>query len=362
MKKLEDLAVLERIVEEYNGLSLNHRLIIYHFGACFDEMVEDINVTLSRLLVSKTKQTCRNVLLANFDTMTKTSHWLNCKLFNDLPKEKSIKLQKKVEEMVNLMNALVLKIIRVDSDYAERFFKRLKERYNKINVYEYDLWKAQLPKLTIKLILEFQAELTAKMLIMGILKYDRMPSDEEMEGVRLDLLKKKLRHDMQLPEYFPAECAKLRRYSHWEGELFIVDYPMIRDYLFKVFGKLTKEQHIAIFEYDAQMKAIHKDLKDLIEASKKSTEVLFSDKAMKYWQRLEEQGFVDQSYMLMPDTTRQQAMLIAEPFAEKLGLKSKWKPFEDHWGIKNLAQEKYELQQTGLMPPRFRDIGVIFED
>ena len=75
-----------------------------------------------------------------------------------------------------------------------------------------------------------------------------------------------------------------------------------------------------------------------------------------------EQGFVDNRFMLLPTTTRQQAMYIAEPFAEKLGLKSKWKPFEDFWGIKNLAQEKWNFQQTAVLPLRHKDIDKIFDD
>ena len=89
---------------------------------------------------------------------------------------------------------------------------------------------------------------------------------------------------------------------------------------------------------------------------------LATEKAMKYWKRLMEQGFVDNRFMLLPTTTRQQAMYIAEPFAEKLGLKSKWKPFEDFWGIKNLAQEKWNFQQTAVLPLRHKDIDKIFED
>ena len=53
---------------------------------------------------------------------------------------------------------------------------------------------------------------------------------------------------------------------------------------------------------------------------------------------------------------------IVEPFAEKLGLKKRWKPFEDLWGIKNLAQEKWSCQQTGLMPARYQDIDKVFAD
>ena len=89
---------------------------------------------------------------------------------------------------------------------------------------------------------------------------------------------------------------------------------------------------------------------------------LTSTEAMRYWKRLEEQGFVDSDCQLLPETSRRQAMYIADIFSDKLGLKSKWKPFENLWGISNLAQEKYKMQETGAMPKRYRDIDKVFAD
>ena len=89
---------------------------------------------------------------------------------------------------------------------------------------------------------------------------------------------------------------------------------------------------------------------------------LESDEAKKYWLRLEEAGFVDAKHALMPETTRKQAMYIAELFAEKLNIKTKWKTFEQLWGISNLAQEKWDMQETGNTPSRSKEIDKIFED
>jgi len=92
------------------------------------------------------------------------------------------------------------------------------------------------------------------------------------------------------------------------------------------------------------------------------TGVLASEKAVKYWEQLVEQQFVDQHYMLLASTTRQQAMYIAELFAEKLELEDKWKTFEDFWGINNLAQEKYKCTELGKLPARSNVIDMIFKD
>ena len=89
---------------------------------------------------------------------------------------------------------------------------------------------------------------------------------------------------------------------------------------------------------------------------------LTSTEAMRYWKRLEEQGFVDSDCQLLPETSRRQAMYIADIFSDKLMLKPKRKPFENLWGISNLAQEKYKMQETGAMPKRYKDIDKAFAD
>ena len=85
--------------------------------------------------------------------------------------------------------------------------------------------------------------------------------------------------------------------------------------------------------------------------------------AKNYWQRLRDAGFVDENCMLLQTTTRQQTWYIAELFAEKLQLVGvKWKPFQDLWNIRNLAQEKKHAQDTGVLPTRHKDIDAVFQD
>jgi len=107
---------------------------------------------------------------------------------------------------------------------------------------------------------------------------------------------------------------------------------------------------------------VRKNDVSLPENEEKLSGVLASEEAMRYWKRLQEAGFVDERCQLKQDTTRKQAMYIAEVFAERLGIGSKWKTFERLWGISNLAQEKWDFQQTGTLPSRSKEIDRIFED
>lgn len=100
----------------------------------------------------------------------------------------------------------------------------------------------------------------------------------------------------------------------------------------------------------------------LSDREQKLPDVLASEEAMRYWERLRQKGFVDEHCQLKPETTRKQAMYIAELFAERLNIKSKWKTFEQLWGISNLAQEKWNMLETGTTPSRSNEIDLIFKD
>ena len=89
---------------------------------------------------------------------------------------------------------------------------------------------------------------------------------------------------------------------------------------------------------------------------------LASPKAKIYWEKLEKKGFVDNNCKLMPGVSRMEAMYIAKSFAEKLKLESKWKPFEELWSLKNMAQDSYKRDASNSTVRREADIDEVFKD
>ena len=127
--------------------------------------------------------------------------------------------------------------------------------------------------------------------------------------------------------------------------------------------KKAKDRRNDFLKYMMKIDLAQQDMTALRVAEKNALpSELGSAEALRYWQRLLEKGFGEDNFKLASETTRKQAMYIAESFAEKLGLRSKWKLFQDFWGINGLAQEKWEMQQTGTMPTRYKEIDEIFKD
>ena len=262
MAKLSQLLTLERMLNAYDNMNFYDAQLANYQAICINGLLDITIAKLIRQLDSKTPLSCRNVLEANFETMTKAAHWLKCRLFTDLPEAMGMALREKIVQMVDLLKALMVKIIDVD-EFAERFFERLKKRYRTRRTTDYELWKARQSKITIKRLVRYQVDLTAEMLSNGILMYAEAPNGEEIQNVDKDKLALTMTDKNEITETFINECAKLRRYSHWEGDRFVIDYPLLRKYLFCVFGKLNSDQHIQMFEYDVQMKQIHEDIERL---------------------------------------------------------------------------------------------------
>ena len=367
MKRNEALLHLSQIVNKCNELNLPCEPAIRHYGECINEMVDNIMTVIQRMIDKPYNRCCRMQLVIDFEKMTDADYWTSSPIFCLLSKERSDELKNKLETMTDMLRALYLKMKQIDIDYAEKFLKRMEARFHKKqHIFDYQLWKIDHPDYTLDMLLDKEVELTSELLLKGVLAYDEVPKAEELEGVRIDMVQKHRKCNDQLPEGFKAECAKLRRYSYWDGQyLFMIDYPRIYRYLFmNCFEKFSKKQRMALYEYDMQLQMIHRDIQKLMEDQQKddACSELKTEKAMKYWKRLMELGFVDSNCKLLPETTRQQAMYIVEPFAKILGLKKLWKPFEDLWGLKNLAQEKWKFQQLGALPPRYDEIDNVFAD
>ena len=263
VKKLAYIVTLDNMLKTYDDMEQQGEDTILKCGRSVSDLTDAISMKLTHLVNSKRTLTCRNVLIANYDTMTNLQYWLNHKLFADLPKADAVALKKKIRQMVDLMAELAMKIFRLGESHSEAFFKKLMKSYDACQNTPYMIWKTRQLRLTIKEYRQYQAELTADILNLGIMDHDDTPRDDERAAVRLDLLTREMSHGKQLSDNFIDAAAKLRRYTYWEGDKFMVDYPLIKQYLYRIFDKLTNDQRIALYYYNVQMKQLHQDMDEL---------------------------------------------------------------------------------------------------
>ena len=261
MKQNETLTYLARIMKKCNELDLPCERVITHYGQCIGELADDAIVILKRILSKPEIRTCRIPLIIDFEQMKDIDYWLKSKIFNLLPSSESSALKDKFELLTDLIMELEMMRKQVDPKHAEKFFKRMAARLKTKKYFPYEIYRADPDNLTIEKLWRMECQLTYDLLIKGVLDFDKAPSGDEVEKVRMDLLMKGLESGIQPPQDFERTAAKIRRYSYWKEELFMINYPLIYKELYQhCFNKLSKEQRMAIYEYDEQLKMVHKDM------------------------------------------------------------------------------------------------------
>ena len=261
MKQNETLTYLARIMKKCNELDLPCERVITHYGQCIGELADDAIVILKRILSKPEIRTCRIPLIIDFEQMKDIDYWLKCTIFDLLPSSESSALKEKFELLTDLIMELEMMRKQVDPKHAEKFFKRMAARLKTKKYFPYEIYRADPDNLIIEKLWRMECQLTYDLLIKGVLDFDKAPSGDEVEKVRMDLLMKGLESGIQPPQDFERTAAKIRRYSYWKEDLFMINYPLIYKELYQhCIEKLSKEQRMAIYEYDEQLKMVHKDM------------------------------------------------------------------------------------------------------
>ncbi len=91
---------------------------------------------------------------------------------------------------------------------------------------------------------------------------------------------------------------------------------------------------------------------DSFETTKGLPEVLATEEAMRLWEKGRQAGYVDECYQ--PLLSRTQSALLADAMAERLGIKEKWKVFEELWHRKYMRND-YNLALTQRQSYKFQD-------
>ena len=286
--------------------------------------------------------------------------------YNEKPiadaKEMGQLIETNVNRIRELLDHLYNKVVlQADDHFFEKYYLMFKHKQNTNNLKsEFEECKMNCGDITMDTLKEQQAFVVADALKKGFLRYEKSPNKREISQVKIDSLMDLLPYDYKLPDDFDKSYAKFKRFVSWDGDMMKLNYVRFGKYMICNKHKLDDADLKAFVKMDVLLEMINEEMRNLI--IKTETENISDNEEDKYWKRLIEAGFVDYKHQLLPDTSRKQAMYIAELFAERLGHKNKWKYFEQIWHISNLAQEKWSLQQNGVMPMRYKEIDAIFAD
>ena len=69
-------------------------------------------------------------------------------------------------------------------------------------------------------------------------------------------------------------------------------------------------------------------------------DALSTEEAMALWKKAQEAGYVDENFQ--PLISRTQSALLADAMADRLGIREKWKEFENFWNRKNMYRDYYQ--------------------
>lgn len=375
---------LDEFTSSYNCMPTKDLYSHFHFALNYMMRLRQYNLKLREYSEELDHGECKDVFCVGRE-MLKKEYWekggifkhnlsiLNVKLKDDtivLPLIKANGLltfddftqsiEKGFNEFVLLLNGIKKKITKAPLFIYSKYYQQQKARINKEDIISaYEDWKMNIGKLTLSSLKTKQTVLVADFLKKNVLRYVDDPTKKELSQVRMDLIDDNIPWDYEIPDDFNIQCAKFRHFDSWKGDIISLDYDCWGKYLFQHFLDLTDQERYAFYELDIMLELVNQDLATVMKEEKQLPEDL---KDNVYWKRLQESHFVDNNFMLCADTSRKQAMYIADVFADKLKLKVRWKLFEDFWGIKKLAQEKWEMQQTGVLPTRYQEIDRIFSE
>jgi len=376
-KFCEGMNVYEHLLEDEKAIHIP-------FALSFTVTITTINGQLKAFLMDLANKECQEIPDIDFDHVTDIRNIMSQKLKHDMAALDDMTimehlkalfgehLDKKPSEIHDfiydntlLMTDLLKKVHKglkhADSALFGKYVSRRISEGNWDDVKDaYSEWKQHQSDFSLELLLEKQEQELNRYLEKGIMRFEKTPSNQKMKKVDYDYHTELLDCDFKDTDEYKKTYTKFMCFATRHEGMLTIDYKKYGKYIFVNYKRFSESQKVAVFELCVILSLIHQDILGFIKEDKRLPAELASEKAMYYWERLQKSHFVDNHYMLCADVSKKQAMYIADLFAEKLKLKVKWKFFEELWNIKNLAQEKWKMHQTGVSPTRYKDIHRIF--
>ena len=229
----------------------------------------------------------------------------------------------------------------------------------------YQEWKDKYSEVTRDMLLERQERELEKYLKKGIMCFEDEPSVQKMNSVDYDYHRGHLNSDfVHSTEYHKAYTNMVLKYATRKDGMLIVDLKKYGKYISNYFYQFTESQKVALIEVLVSLDLIHQDMQIFTQGQSLGSaaslveercviedhipDVLATPEAMRLWKKVQKAGYADEHFQ--PKLSRTQAALLADAMAECLGIKEKWKVFENLWNRRNMHKDIYEAygQQQSL--------------
>ena len=270
----------------------------------------------------------------------------------------------RIRRLLELLREIETILKAHNPELYENFYHNLRVNYNEKEAVDFmDNWLSHSGIPSLEKYKTFRAEEVIKFIKGDTLDCTGEPSVEEWEKVDIDGFKKQVALSCQEEEWFKKSFDErfviFSRTVRWQGDILVPNYDCAGLFIFQHWDSLTEKDIQAIFYLDKTLELIHEEIVHLPEFSQDSTqsardgdtaatapalpEALATPEAMALWQKAQKAGYVDEHYQ--PKLSRTQSALLADAMAEQLGIKNKWKVFENLWNRTKMYKDYYQAME-----------------
>ena len=364
----------------YSQLLKDEETILIPFAISQYVTVCRINELLPEYLADLEHNECKESLCIDFNQMTSMDYWMEklVKLRSDMERLGSVPMkahgfvvtilgfspettmdlyraiEREIMRMVEMLKEVEERLLKAPVTLYGSFYRHLRAQYcEEQAVNDFKNWLRSSGTPSLDKFKTFRAEEIIRFLKGETLASASEPSVEEWEKVDVEGFKKQVPLSYQEEEWFKKHFDRLFvifcRTVSWQGDVLVPDYNCAGLFIFQHWDSLTEKDIQAIFYLDKTLELIREEMVQLPRTAPALPEALATPEAMALWQKAQKAGYVDEYYQ--SKLSRTQSALLADAMAERLGIKNKWKVFENLWNRTKMYKDYYQAmeQKQSLM-------------
>jgi len=251
------------IASQYCVVSIENSRIRAFVARFFMRQLKDAVKLLPGYIEDLKRGKCMEAFSISSGLRREDLFWLWCeRICSDMEGESFCEsLKCYIEDLKMLLAEAEKALMHCDSAMFERFYFAKKQNYSGDAISKrFEKWRYENLCVTIDKLRELQAKVVAESLTKGIMNFAPVPSQKELNEVRLDYLKGFLPYDFVMSDDFCVACAQWRQFIHWNDTILIIDYKKYGKYIQNHYYDFSDTQLQAIFELDMKLYLIHKEM------------------------------------------------------------------------------------------------------